>query len=155
MPVISAPHPWLHDFHWEKVLTLNQAQCQLQNTQMTPNPKSYDQVKGLWEQRAIERMPLEKALDLCRECEQKAPFVFSNTSTFSQVGKALVEELVKGLPSLEAHIVRNTVVRYVSGNVTRKELFDILRFYETKWRPGLDKLSSNGVGEHPRPPADA
>ena len=155
MPVISAPHPWLTEFNWEKVLTVNQAQCQLQNTQTTPNPKSYDLVKGLWEQRATQKMPLEKALDFCRECEAKLPFVFSNTSTFSQVAKALVEDLVKGLPPLEAHIVRNTVARYVSSQITKKELFDILRFYEAKWRPGLDKLSSNGASEHPIPHADA
>jgi hypothetical protein len=100
-----------------------------------------------------QNISLEKALDFCRECEQRAPFVFSNTSTFSQVGKGLIEDIAKNLPSVEAHIIRNTVAHYVSGTVAKKELFDILRFYETQWRPGLDKASGNGVGH--RPPSDA
>jgi hypothetical protein len=134
---------------------INQEHCQLQNTQMTPNPKAFDQVKQQWEQKAAEKMTIIQALDFCRECEAKAPFVFSNMTTFSHVGKALVEDLVKGLPALEAHIVRNTAARYVGEQVSKKELTDILRFYETAWRPGLDRVSGNGVGEHPPHPSDA
>ena len=127
----------------------------MQNTQMTPNPKMFDEVKQHWEQNASRNMTIVQALDFCRDCETRAPFVFSNMSTFSQVGKALVDDLVKRLPGLEAHIVRNTAARYVSGQVTKKELTDILRFYERTWRPGLDKISSNGVGEHSPQQPDA
>ena len=148
VPSLTGPRAWLDGFPWEKVLTTNQAQCQLQNTQTTPNPKCYDGVKAEWEKRFGQDMSLEKALDLCRQCEQKAPFVFSNTSTFSQIARGVVEDLVKHLPSVEAHIVRNTAAHYVTGTVSKKELFDILRFYETQWRPGLNKLSGNGVGNH-------
>ncbi len=95
-------------------------------------------------------MPLEAALDFCRECEQKRPFVFSNSSTFAHVGKSLVQELVKNLPPLEAHIVGNTTAHYITGTISKRELFDILHFYETKWEPGLDRISRNGAGEHPR-----
>ena len=149
MPSLDTARPWFNEFPWEKVLTTNQSQCKLQNTQTTPNPKSYDRVKDQWEQRIAQNMSLGQALDFCRECEQRAPFVFSNTSTFSQVGRGLIEDLVKSLPSVEGHIIRNTVAHYVAGTVTKKELFDILRFYETQWRPGLEKASGNGVGHRP------
>jgi hypothetical protein len=147
---VNSVRGWLGAFPWEKVLTLNQGQCELQNTQTTPNPKTYDGVKAQWEQRIQRNMSLGDALDFCRECEQKAPFVFSNKSTFSQVGRGVVDDLVKSLPSVEAHIVRNTVAHYVTGTVSKKELFDVLQFYEAQWRPGLEKISGNGVGHRPQ-----
>lgn len=146
---INSVRAWLNGFPWEKVLALNQSQCELQSTRTTPNPKAYDDVKGQWDQRVQQNSSLEDALDFCRECEQKAPFVFSNTSTFSQVGRGVIEDLVKSLPSVEAHIIRNTVAHYVTGTVAKKELFDVLRFYEAQWRPGLEKISENGVGHRP------
>src|SRR5687768_17619316 len=103
--ILSAPRPWLSEFSWDKVLNFNQSQCQLQNTQPLPNAESYEMVRQLWDKRLSQQMSLVKALDFCKECHDQSPFVFSNSSTFCMVAKALVEELVKDLPAVEAHIV--------------------------------------------------
>jgi|SRR5687767_3902280 len=141
--VLSAPRVWLNEFSWDKVLSFNQAQCQLQNTQTTQNPKSYEAVRQLWESRLGQPMSLVKALDFCKECHDQSPFVFSNSSTFCQVAKALVESLVATLPSVEAHIVRTTTAHYVSGKVSKRELIEILRMYESKWA-ALAQVAGDG-----------
>jgi len=141
--VLTAPRTWLGELAWQKVLEFNNAQCQLQNTQPTPNRDAYEGVRQRWETLLRQPMSLVKALDLCKEAHDKAPFVFSNSSTFCLVAKAMVEEIAKDLPPVEGHIVRNTASNYVSGRITKRELIDILRTYESKWSR-LVALSTNG-----------
>src|SRR6185436_4714309 len=83
--VLSAPRTWLSELGWQKVLEFNHAQCQLQNTEPTPNRNAYDGVRQRWESFLRQPMSLVKALDLCKEAHDKAPFVFSNSSTFCLV----------------------------------------------------------------------
>jgi len=143
---IRAPREWLREMDWDKIVAINQAQCQLQNTQTTPNSKTYDQVREMWERRVADRLTIDEALEVCRQCQEKAAFIFSNTSTFAQITKEVLQALLKGLPSLEAHIVQNTAANYVTGKVSKKELSDILRFCESQWMP-TTKISQNGTGE--------
>jgi hypothetical protein len=143
MPVLSAPRVWLIALPWDKVLNFNQSQCQLQNAQPSRNQESYDTARQLWETALNQPMSLVKALDLCKQCHDKSPFVFSNSSTFCLVAKAMVEDLVKDLPPVEAHIIRATVANYISGRVSKRELMKILRIYESKWCL-LAHISGNG-----------
>jgi hypothetical protein len=131
--VLSAPRLWLSELSWEKLQSMNASQCQLQNTQPTPNRRSHDLVRQAWEGAHGHPMSLVKALDLCKESHDKVPFVFSNSSTFCLAAKAMLEELVKSLPPVEAHIVRATASNYVSGKVRKRELLHVLRMYESKW----------------------
>jgi hypothetical protein len=146
--VLSAPYPWLSGLSWQKVLEFNSSQCQLQNTQPTPNRASYETARQLWEASLKQPVSLVKALDLCKECHDKSPFVFSNGSTFCLVAKAMVEELAGGLPPVEGHILRNTAANYVTGRVSKRELIEILRIYESKWSL-LVNISGNGHVEAP------
>lgn len=131
--VLSAPRLWLSDIPWEKVQSFNASQCQLQNTQPTPNQGSFGAVRQTWEAAHKQPMSLMKALELCKDSHDKVPFVFSNTSTFCLAAKTMIEELVKSLPPVEGHIVRATAANYVSGKVRKRELLAILRIYESKW----------------------
>lgn len=151
MAILSAPRPWLSQLSWEKILSFNESQCQLQNTQPTPNRESYDTARQFWDGCLGQPMSLVKALDLCKTCHDKAPFVFSNSSTFCLVARTIVEDLAKGLPPVEAHILRNTAASYIVSRVSKRELLEILRVYESKWS-WLTHVSGNG---HVEKPADA
>src|SRR2546423_3773307 len=141
--VLSAPRTWLSDISWDKLQSLNLSQCELQSTQPTPNRDCYDAVRQAWDAAHNQPMSLGKALDLCKESHDKAPFVFSNSSTFCLVAKTMIEDLVKSLPAVEAHIVRGTATNYVAGRVRKRELLEILRIYESKWS-ALTHESRNG-----------
>ena len=141
--VLSAPRMWLSELAWQRILEFNNSQCQLQNTEPTPNRDTYEAVRQRWESLLRQPMSLVKALDLCKEAHDKSPFVFSNSTTFCLVAKAMVEELAKDLPPVEGHILRNTAANYISGRVNKRELIDILRVYESKWSR-LAHISRNG-----------
>lgn len=141
--VLSAPRTWLSELSWQKVLEFNHSQCQLQNTEPTPNRECYEAVRTRWDSFLRQPMSLVKALDLCKETHDKSPFVFSNSSTFCLVAKAMLEDIAKDLPPVEGHILRNTASNYVSGKVSKRELLDILRVYESKWSL-LARISDNG-----------
>ncbi|HKQ39882.1 MAG TPA: hypothetical protein VJ063_17525 [Verrucomicrobiae bacterium] len=143
MAVLSAPRTWLSELAWQKVLEFNSSQCQLQNTQPTPNRDCYEKVRERWESVLRQPMSLVKALDLCKEAHDKSPFVFSNSTTFCMVAKAMIEDLAKDLPSVEGHILRNTASNYVSGRITKRELIEVLRVYESKWSRFV-QVSGNG-----------
>ena len=143
MPVLSAPRAWLTQLSWDRVVGFNNSQCQLQNAQPT-NHQSYEKVRQLWEAALGQPMSLVKALDLCKECHDKSPFVFSNSSTFCLVAKAMVEDLAKDLPPVESHIVRSTVANYISGRITKRELIKILRVYESRWCLLAQPSGNNG-----------
>lgn len=155
--VLSAPRPWLKEFTWERVVNFNQSQCQLQNTQ-SANSDSHEAARQIWEARFAQPMSLVKALDLCKQSHDEAPFVFSSSSTFCMVAKAMVETLARDLPPVEAHIVRTTTAHYVSGRVTKRELISILRVYESKWsalaQARLNASARNGHAGAPPNPGD-
>ena len=148
MAVLSAPRPWLSQLSWDRIRSFNESQCQLQNTAPTPNRETHDKARQFWENVLTQPISLVKALDLCKDCHDKSPFVFSNSSTFCMVAKAMVEDLAKDLPPVEAHILRNTAANYIVARVTKRELIAILRVYESKWSM-LAHVSGNGHIEKP------
>lgn len=150
--VLSAPQTWLSEFTWDRVVSFNQSQCRLQNTQTVPNPKSHDAVRQLWEARLNQPMSLVKALHFCKECHDRSPFVFSNSSTFSMVAKGVVEALIKDLPPVEAHIVGTTAAHYVSGRVSKRELLEIVRAYESRWSVLVHARAGGNGHVEKRPP---
>lgn len=124
---------WLGTVPWEKVLNVNQTLCQAQNTTHQPKPSQADAARQLWEKSVPKAMSLPEVLDVCRKCNDLAPFVFNNGNTFASISKNLVEEWVQHLPAVEAQILRTTVCHYVAGQVGKQELLQVLRHFETRW----------------------
>ena len=125
---------WLGSMPWETVLTVNENLCQAQKTEPQPQLKTFDAARQLWEKSIPKAMSLPEVLDVCRECQDLSPFVFNNRNTFAAISKTLIEEWANALPSVEAQIFRTTVSHYVAGQVTKKELLQVLRHLETRWK---------------------
>ena len=119
---------------WEKVLSVNQSQCQAQKTEHQPKPNSFEAARQLWEKSVPKAMSLGEVLEICRQCQDLAPFVFNNGNTFAAISKTLIEEWARFLPAVEAQIFRTTVSHYVAGQVGKKELLDVLRHVEMRWK---------------------
>jgi len=125
---------WLGPVPWEKVLSVNQSQCQAQKTEHQPKPNSFEAARQLWEKSVPKAMSLGEVLEICRQCQDLAPFVFNNGNTFAAISKTLIEEWARFLPAVEAQIFRTTVSHYVAGQVGKKELLDVLRHVEMRWK---------------------
>jgi hypothetical protein len=123
---------WFDSTPWESILATNQNLCQAQETAHQTKPEALAAARQLWEAPGSRAMGLPEALDICRQCCELGPFIFSNLNTFATVARALVEDWAGSLPSVEGHILSNTVGHYVAGLVQKKELLDVLRHFESR-----------------------
>jgi hypothetical protein len=74
------------------------------------------------------------AIDVCKQCFEMGPFVFNNGNTFAAAARKIIDNWLQLLPPVEAQIARTTVGHYVVGQITRKELVDVLGHFESKWQ---------------------
>jgi hypothetical protein len=123
------------------VVTINNALCQAQKVAPGTFNRAQDRARRVWEGSATRRMTLLDALDLCRESCDARPFTFNNGNTFSAIAKTLLEDWLRTMPPLESQIVRTTVAHYVAGLVSRKELIQVLRHFDSIPRPVTASVS--------------
>lgn len=127
---------------WDRVLTLNQTLCENQKKSSKDEQIAHElrepagqQARDLWVTSVAQRLTLPEALDVCRRCCDLAPFRFNNGNTFASAGKALLEDWLSTLPSVEAQIARTTIGHYVADHmVTRRELIKVLKHFEARWK---------------------
>lgn len=141
----SVERQWLEPVPWENVVAHNKILCNADQVQFTTNEKALGAARHCWEAAVKKSTSLTEVLLVCRKCHDLAPFVFNNGNTFGSIAKTLIEDWLRGMPPLEAQIVRGTVSHYVVGLVGKRELNDVLKHFE----PVLKK------GPAPRTPAAA
>lgn len=125
---------WLGEASWEKVLSINESQCQEKNVSHQLNSRHLDAQK-LWEASFSRKTSLRQALDLCRQCNDLRPFLYNCSNTFTELGKGIVEDWAQHLGSVDSHILRTTVAHYIDGQVQAKELLSVLKYLESKPPP--------------------
>ncbi len=113
---------WLRDWPWETITAINLALCKEKNALHKPTSEGHELARTLWENSRRTKMRLRHALDICRQCHKFAPFCFYNGNTFVAVGRTMIQDLVRGLPPLEAQVFRSAVGHYIAGTAGEKEL---------------------------------
>jgi hypothetical protein len=131
--VKNSESKWFQPGSWESLLTENQTFCQGQKLDSKTCPKNFQKTRQLWESQYGRVMSLPKALDVCRKCHEMAPFIFNNGNTFSCFAKNLVTDWTKTITAVEAQMLRTTIGHYVTGQVSRKELLQVLTFLAPTW----------------------
>ncbi len=114
--------PWLKEWPWETVVTINAALCKEKKALHKPTSDGYDSAKKIWESARARELTLREVLDLCRKCHRLAPFCFYNGNTFAAIGRTIVQEILKKLPPIKAHNLRSVVGHYIAGTISPKEM---------------------------------
>ena len=122
---------WFGEASWQKVVSVNQSQCQAQDVPHQYNSKHLD-AQNLWEANFTRKTSLRQALDLCRQCNDLRPFLYNCSNTFTSLGKSIVEDWAQRLGSVDAHILRTTVAHYIESHIHEKELTVTLKYLESK-----------------------
>ncbi len=142
----NSERQWLDSVPWESVLILNKTLCQAQKLEQMPNPKGYEPAQRLWQVSAPKRMSLRAVLQVFHDACALTPFMFNNGNTFAAISRTLLDEHFKGVPPVEAQILRTTVCHYVVGQIGSKELQQVLRHFE----PMLATSQSAAKSPEPR-----
>ena len=111
--------PWLAPFTWEIVTAQNAVLCQAKNALHKPTSDGHETTQRLWEERHLQPMPLDDAVDLCRRCHRLAPFCFYNGNTFASIIALVIKRL--DLPPEQAVIIRSLAGHIVAGVSTGEE----------------------------------
>jgi hypothetical protein len=136
---------------WETVLSLNQSFCEAQQTPHQVRERECPAARQLWEQAAVNRMPMADAVEVCRRCYDLSPFVFNNGNTFAAAARKLIEDWLQLLPPVEAQIARTTIGHYIVGQVTRAELVQVLNHFESRWHLKGEQIIAPAPSPAPAP----
>ena len=132
---------WFRGSSWETILSLNASLCEAQQNPQQLRDQACRAARQAWEQGCASRLSLPDAIDVCRRCYDLGPFVFNNGNTFAAAARKMLEDWLQLLPPVEAQITRTTVGHYVVGQITRKEMVDVLANFESRWKiKGADNV---------------
>jgi|SRR5580704_922440 hypothetical protein len=118
--------PWLRDWPWETVVTINAALCKERKALHKPTSDGYEPAKTLWERSFKRELELREVFEICRRCHKLAPFCFYNGNTFVAIGRTIIQDLLAEMPPVKAHAFRSVVGHYIAGTVGRAELDAVL-----------------------------
>ena len=79
-------------------MTINAGLCQEKKALHKSTSDGYEPARKLWEKSRGRELTLRDALDLCRRCHKLAPFCFYNGNTFAEIGRTLIQDLLRRMP---------------------------------------------------------
>jgi hypothetical protein len=114
--------PWLAEWPWETVITVNAGLCKEKNALHKPTSEGYESARKLWEDSRSAELSLRQALAICRRCHKLSPFCFYNGNTFAAIGRIIVQEVLHKKSPVKAQAVRSVVGHYIAGTAGDEEL---------------------------------
>jgi hypothetical protein len=118
--------PWLRDWPWESVVTINSALDKEERTLPKPSTQGYESARKLWEGSRSAELPLRQALEICRGCHKLSPFRFYNGNTFAAIGRTMIQGMLRKLPPVKAQALRSMVGHYIAGIADEDDLDQVL-----------------------------
>lgn len=127
--VLNKEIKWLSGFDWQKVVDINREICQKEGV-VYKEGKGYEEARRLWEENQDKAMVLIDALDFCKRLSAIEPFEFLNNNTFAAVARAFIASNLSNAPKLPLAMVTNTASHYIVGNAKRREVNDVIGYFE-------------------------
>jgi hypothetical protein len=123
--------PWLKDWPWETVVTINAALCKEKKALHKPTSDGYAPAQKIWDAARGRDLTLREVFDLCRKCHKLAPFCFYNGNTFAAIGRTIIHGLLQKMSPVKAHNFRSVVGHYIAGTIGSKEITEALADLES------------------------
>jgi hypothetical protein len=117
---------WLEGFPWSAVEQLHECGAAVKTEPTAPRPGTHTRARALWEAWRFHPMELRRALMLCREACQLAPFAGDNAATFTRVAIAVAAPVEAALEAEFQPVWRGYVARFVAGTLSPAELDAVL-----------------------------
>lgn len=120
---------WLSGFDWQKVVDVNREICQKESV-VYKEGKGYEKARQLWTENQDKPMKLIDALDFCKRLAAIEPFDFLNNNTFAAVAKNFITNNLNNAPKLPLTMLTNTASHYIVGIAKRREVQDVIGYFE-------------------------
>ncbi|HWB57877.1 MAG TPA: hypothetical protein VG733_00215 [Chthoniobacteraceae bacterium] len=89
---------FLKNWDWELVTGLNRSACTRGKAQHGYNTETFEEVRQAWEEKRKSEISFKELLDFLRHCHGRAPFLFFNGNTFSDVARRSTGALLAEFP---------------------------------------------------------
>lgn len=149
--VLNKEIKWLSGFDWQKVVDINHEICQKEGV-VYKEGKGYEKARQLWEENENKPMKLIDALDFCKKLSAIEPFDFLNNNTFAAVARNFIQNNLKNAPKLPLAMLLNTASHYIVGNAKRREISDVIGYFEYatgngEFKPAIHEEKANHQSE--------
>ena len=120
--------PYLADFPWVKVETINHQICAEHNQKpFILFAAGNEAAQDIWEGSSQLKMSIEGVAEICRVCQKLAPFGSLNLITFGRVAHYALTPHLFYLPPAQRALAQLVIGNYISESVGINELMQALR----------------------------
>ncbi len=123
---LQARAPFLKNRSWELVVSFNRGACARGSAQHGFNRETQETCRREWEEKQPLTLSLNETLDFLRQCHRRAPFLFFNGNTFTDVSRQLVAALFAELPTTRRREVMSAVAHYIAGVLDHESMSQIV-----------------------------
>ena len=113
---------FIKNWDWQLVTSLNRGACARGSAQHGFNSKTHRAVEKEWD----EKRRLELTLDFLKHCHRRAPFLFFNGNTFSDIGRRIAAAVFSELPAGRLRETTSAIAHYIAGVVDRESMVAIV-----------------------------
>ena len=114
--------PWLRDWPWDTVISINAALCKEKKALHKPTSDGFERARKLWEDSRAINLSLRQTLEICRRCHKLSPFIFYNGNTFVAIGRIIIQDIISELSPVKAQAFRSVVGHYIAGTAGDAEM---------------------------------
>src|SRR5439155_12793911 len=123
---LQARAEFLKNRSWELVVGLNRGACARGGAQHGFNRETQAASASEWAAKQGQVLSLNETIDFLRQCHRRAPFLFFNGNTFTDVGRQIAAALFADLPTGRRREVVSAVAHYLAGVLDRESMIGIV-----------------------------
>src|SRR6266850_3477299 len=106
---------FLQNWNWLSVAQINSGLCERGRAQRGFNSETHAAVAEEWEKHRASALTLLETFQFLKSCHRRAPFLFFNGNTFSEIGRALANALFSDLPLHRRKEASSAVAHFITG----------------------------------------
>lgn len=123
---LQARAKFLENWDWESVIDINRGACQRGRAQHGVNRETHGASAQEWARARVAEVSLLETYDTLRSFHKRAPFLFFNGNTFSNIGRELTLAIFSELPHVRKAEVSSAVGHYIAGVLDREIMMSLV-----------------------------
>lgn len=124
-PLQSRAH-FLQNWTWSSVSQINRGLCERGGAQSGINSETHGSAAEEWEKARVSELTLLETFQFLKSCHRRAPFLFFNGNTFSEIGRALSNALFSDLPTRRRKEASSAAAHFITGVLDQEIMISMI-----------------------------